>query len=64
MATTDLSSEIKPMNIEELRTSFIGRTTDFINDRLNTVLDDPVLLRVAIRSLFVRGRRDNVDFLF
>ncbi|CAF0806592.1 unnamed protein product [Rotaria sp. Silwood1] len=49
MATTDLSPEIKYMHIEDLKTSFIGKTSEYINTMLNTVLDDPVLLRVAIR---------------
>ncbi|CAF1039156.1 unnamed protein product [Rotaria sordida] len=47
--TTNSSSEIKHMNIEDLKTSFIGKTSEYINTMLNTVLDDPVLLRVAIR---------------
>lgn len=32
-----------------LRSSFIGQTPEYIDTALNTVLDDPVLLRVAIR---------------
>jgi hypothetical protein len=36
-------------NIEDLKASFIGKTSEYINSTLNTVLDDPVLLRVAIR---------------
>ncbi|CAF5108538.1 unnamed protein product, partial [Rotaria magnacalcarata] len=47
--TTDLSSDVNRANIEELQTSFLGKTSEYINARLNTVLDDPVLLRVAIR---------------
>ncbi|CAF3211250.1 unnamed protein product [Rotaria sp. Silwood2] len=49
MVTTSPSSEIKHMNIEDLKTSFMGKTSEYINTMLNTVLDDPVLLRVAIR---------------
>ena len=43
------ASEMKQMNVEDLKTSFIGKTSDYVNSMLNTVLDDPVLLRVAIR---------------
>lgn len=37
------------MNINDLKTSFIGKTSEYIDTTLNTVLNDPVLLRVAIR---------------
>ncbi|CAF1526107.1 unnamed protein product, partial [Adineta steineri] len=37
------------MDIEDFRKSFIGKTPEYIHTMLNTVLDDPVLLRVAIR---------------
>jgi len=46
---TDLLPEMKNINIDDLKTSFIGKTSEYINKMLNTVLDDPVLLRVAIR---------------
>ena len=35
--------------IEDLKTSFVGKSSEYIHSILNTVLDDPVLLRVAIR---------------
>ncbi len=47
--STDPLLEMKHMNIEDLKTSFIGKTSEYINTMLNTVLNDPVLLRVAIR---------------
>ena len=49
--TIELPSEMKHTNIEDLKATFIGKTTEYINGVLNTVLDDPVLLRVAIRFL-------------
>jgi hypothetical protein len=42
---TDESTEMKQTKIEDLKTSFLGKTSEHIN----TILDDPVLLRVAIR---------------
>ncbi len=44
-----MDEEMKHVNIEDLKTSFIGKTPEYIDTTLNTVLDDPVLLRVAIR---------------
>jgi hypothetical protein len=49
MVTTNSTSEMKHSNIEDLKTSFIGKTPEHIDTMLHTVLDDPVLLRVAIR---------------
>lgn len=34
---------------EEWKESFIGKTSEYMNSMFSTVLDDPVLLRVAIR---------------
>ena len=34
---------------QDWKGSFIGKTSEYMNSMLNTVLDDPVLLRVAIR---------------
>ncbi|CAF0808218.1 unnamed protein product [Adineta ricciae] len=37
------------MNVDDFKASFIGRTSQYIDTILNTSLNDPVLLRVAIR---------------
>ncbi|CAF0922248.1 unnamed protein product [Adineta ricciae] len=37
------------MNIDDFKASFIGRTSQYIDTILNTSLNDPVLLRIAIR---------------
>lgn len=56
------------MNIEEeWKGSFIGKTSEYINSMFNTVLDDPVLLRVAIRWNAIRRERERqvkLDGLF
>jgi hypothetical protein len=43
--TPSSSTEMKQINMKDLKTSFIGKTSEYIN----TILDDSVLLRVAIR---------------
>jgi hypothetical protein len=48
MNTDQTNTDVLP-EMKNLKTSFIGKTSEYINKMLNTVLDDPVLLRVAIR---------------
>jgi len=45
MNTDESFTPSSSTEMKDLKTSFIGKTSEYIN----TILDDPVLLRVAIR---------------